>query len=173
MERYKVGEKFPRQHIPKSGVPTARIVGSSFDALLSIDNPKADEIKIFKNGIMRLHVNTVDHIPLVAVSYLESNWTWDFSINVVGMNAIEESEFFTSGNSVTMVLIDSPTGVTKAIRTVGLTFEIEQLIKDSCREQLRFYSNTSESMSAISRILSRITTEDLIKTGVCMEFKGR
>lgn len=172
--KYELGRPFPEPNlITPHDSCIARIVGSSFDALCCISDPTAREVNTFRNAFMRMYIKVVDCIPFIAVAYLGSNWTWDISISIVSMSDMEAAQFLESGNVVSMFLIDRRTRILKAIRTIGLHPEAESAIKDACRAQLTRYSNQAEVLSAIQSILSTTSTDDIIRSGMCFEFKGR
>lgn len=174
MDKYETGKPYPRPDLVTNyDACIARLIGSSFDALVCVDSPTAGEVQTFRDSFMHLHVKVTDSIPLIAVSYLDCTWTWDISINVAGISDIEANIFFESGSAVNLVLIDCRTKVIKAMRQIGLNKEIEQIIKDACREQRILYKSRAEAMSAINLILSKVRTQDIIDFGLMQEFKGR
>jgi len=171
--RYEVGGRWPG-HVPAFEQCTAQLAGSSFDLLAFLDGPTSKETKIFKDAFMRLHITVIDSIPLIAVSYLGSRWTWDVSLNVVGISEVDSATFFQPGNAVTLFLIDRPKGTIKAIRMVGLPETAERLIKGALREQLTRYRSRAEFDAALNRIYQQYSTDDLIhQAAVVCEFKGR
>jgi hypothetical protein len=160
--------------VPSFEQCTAQLVGSSFDLLTFVNGPTAKEVKTFRDAFMRLHISVIDSIPLIAVSYLGSRWTWDASLNVVGISERDAAAFFAPGNAVTLFLVDRPKRVIKAMRMVGLPETAERLIKAALREQLTRYRGRAEFDAALNRIYQQYSTDDLIQRAdlVC-EFKGR
>mgnify|MGYP001170167182 CR=1 FL=1 len=171
--RYEVGGKWPGR-VPSFEQCTAQLAGSSFDLLAFVDGPTAKETKTFRDAFMRFHISVIDSIPLIAVSYLDSRWTWDVSLNVIGISEQDAATFFAPGNAVHLFLIDRPKGVLKAVRMVGLPEEAERLIKGALREQLTRYRSRAEFDAALNRIYQQYSTDDLIhQAAVVCEFKGR
>mgnify|MGYP001255504783 CR=1 FL=1 len=171
--QYEVGGRWPG-NVPPFEQCTAQLVGSSFDLLAFVDGPNAKEAKTFRDAIMRLHIAIIDSIPLIAVSYLGSRWTWDVSLNVIGITEQDAAAFFRPGNAVTLFLIDLPKSTIKAIRTVGISEEAERAIKDALREQMARFRNRSEFDAALNRIYAQYSTDDLIqRADVMCEFVGR
>ena len=160
--------------VPSFEQCTAQLVGSSFDMIAFVDGPTAKEVKMFKDAFMRFHISVIDSIPLIAVSYLGSRWTWDVSLNVVGISERDAAAFFAPGNAVTLFLVDRPKRVIKAMRMVGLPEDAERLIKNTLRGQMTRYRSRAEFDEALGRIYAQHTTDDLIQRAdlVC-EFKGR
>jgi hypothetical protein len=171
--RYEVGGKWPGR-VPSFEQCTAQLVGSSFDLLAFVDGPTAKETKTFRDAFMRFHISVIDSIPLIAVSYLGSRWTWDASLNVIGISEQDAEKFFQPGNAVNLFLVDRPKGMIRAIRTVGISEEAERTIKDALRGQMTRYRSRAEFDAALGRIYAQHTTDDLIQMAdlVC-EFKGR
>lgn len=171
--KYEVGGTWPGQ-VPTFEQCIAQIAGSSFDMIAFVDGPTAKETKIFRDEFMRIHICVIDSIPLIAVSYLGSRWTWDVSLNVIGISEEDAEKFFQPGNAVNLFLVDRPKRAIKAMRMVGLPADAERLIKDALHEQLKRYSSLVEFDAALARIYSQYTTMDLINRAeaVC-EFKGR
>lgn len=173
MMKYEVGGVWPGQ-VPAYEMCIAQPVGSSFDMLAFVDGPTAKETKIFRDAFMRLHITIIDSIPLIAISYLGSPWTWDVSLNVIGISYQDVETFFAPGNMVNLFLIDRQKKKIKAIRTVGLSDEAENAIKSVLREQSKRFQNRMEFDIVLNHIYQKYSTADLIrKSSVVCEFKGR
>ncbi|BFH18246.1 hypothetical protein J6TS7_20680 [Paenibacillus dendritiformis] len=171
MIKYEVGTLFPHPNL-KKGMDNCRtqIVGSSFDVLCYITNPTNKDRKVFKDALLRFHVWVYQHIPFMAVSYLGSNWTYDFTLTVVGGSNVESS-FFEPGNAVTLFLVDAKTNIMQAGRLIGLPEEAEKLIKDACSEQLKVYKDRKEIDAVIASVYNGMSTDEIIQRGTRVEFK--
>lgn len=172
MISYEVGKTFPQAN-PSPGIETCRsqIIGSSFDVLYYINGATAKEKKTFKDSLLRFHVYVEKHIPFMAISYLGSNWTYDFTLSVAGREQGVVEAFLQDGNAVNLFLIDAKTNTLLAARLIGLYPEAELQIKMACREQLKVYQTAREVDVVISDVYRRMHTDDIIRASSTFEFK--
>ncbi|MFB5269315.1 hypothetical protein ACE41H_21370 [Paenibacillus enshidis] len=169
---YEVGALFPQLN-PEPGVavPRTQIVGSSFDVTYYINKPTNKEINTFKNSLLRLHIFVYKHIPFMAISYLGSSWTYDFTLTVVGRDKEVLDTFFHDGNAVNLFLIDDKTNILRAGRLIGLYPEAEHQIKSACRDQLTAYKEIAEVNAVINEGYSSMQTDDIIHSSTTYEFQ--
>ncbi|KHF33410.1 hypothetical protein CM49_04358 [Paenibacillus sp. P1XP2] len=171
VRRYEIGQPFP-QDGPGKEIIRSQLNGSSFDVLLWLNNLTSREKKVFKDSLLRLHVLIESYIPFIAVSYLGSAWTYDFTVSVAGRNSAAVDIFLQDGNAVFFYLIDAKTNILHATRMIGLPLEAEKQIKNACCEQYRIYGDQSaEVYRVISQIYSYMPTDKIIQYGTTYEFK--
>lgn len=167
--KYEVGSRFPFDGpTPNQDHCNAIIAGSSFDVAYYIAGGTNSDRRVFKDSLVRLHILACNDIPFIAVSFLGSKWTFDFTITAP---RDPDSPFYERGNAVVMCLVDAKTNILQVGRLLGLPEDAEMLIKDACKKQIEQYSDEHAVNRAVANIQHDVSTEYIIKHGAMFEFK--
>lgn len=162
--KLEVNKPFPISN-PTPNVENVRpiINGRSFDVHYYIDSPSPKDIKTFRSNDLFFNIYIEHHIPVMAIYYSSSNWSYDFTINFLKEPEESRELFIQEGNAINLFLIDANTNILHAIRTIGMYYEGMDAIKKACIEQLNAYKNYMEVEKEIDRLLHQNTTADFIR----------
>jgi hypothetical protein len=172
MFKYEIGKKFPHPN-PQPGAEhcRAQLVGSSFDVLYFITRARKQDIRTFRESLLRMYVYIEEHVPFLTFAFFGTPWTFDLTITTASGTKEEVEQFLQPGNAVTLFLIDSaPENTLLAGRLIGLPEEAEKLIKEVCRQQW-LHQDAVAVDRTIKSVYAKYTPQDLMKKSQMWEFK--
>lgn len=157
-----IGQQFPfPDYLNRGEGGSTMIVGNFFDIVVCLDTPTDSEIRSFER---KLTVNLYENksIPFIVLDFEDFNC--DSFINFWKIDQSNDDQWLNSeANAVTLFLIDSKTGILKAIRMLGLDPAICNKIRDTCEQQTQVFSGVDEVEEAAQDVLRSVSTDNMIK----------
>jgi hypothetical protein len=163
MISYKVGKPFPHpeQQAPGYDMPRAMVNSSFFDVLFYAADPVADA-PVFTKKSLRYGVFQRDDIPFFIIDFPgEFNFEVSININHVDNDHVE-AWLNSTGNLVTLFLIDARTNIVYGIRAVSLKPVVAEEIRDICERQDARYPGPGNVYTAMRAITNSLTTEQMM-----------
>ncbi|MGZ2609492.1 hypothetical protein [uncultured Bacteroides sp.] len=172
--RYEVGKTFPlKKYLNLGELTVAVFTSSSFDILVSFGNVTKAEVNVFQKSEFEIGLYSENNVPYIYVNFTDKDnpLSFDVSMNIKKLTKEQEDEWLDyESNVVNLYLVDSNTGVLKAMRTISIDFMND--IKDILEGQVNM--TMDEVNSSIDLVTSFHDTEYLIKNAIKrMKFKRR
>lgn len=172
--RYEIGKIFPlKKYLNLGELTVAIFTSSSFDILVSFDNVTKVEVNVFQKSEFEIGLYSENNVPYIYVNFTDKDnpFSFDVSMNIKKLTKEQEDEWLDyESNVVNLYLVDSNTGVLKAMRTISIDFMND--IKDILEGQVNM--TMDEVNSSIDLVTSFHDTEYLIKNAIKrMKFKRR
>lgn len=164
MESYIVGQKFPHNnYLNKGNIFTLMLNDTSFDLVGVLSGISKQEIEDWQKGSFTLYLYHANDIPFLCVSF--KYFQFDVSFNILKMVEEDYINFWieNEANAVSMFLVEEKTGIIKAMRMVGISYDIANRIKEICKKQKENYKNYKEVDYKIQSIMELIPTKTMIK----------
>lgn len=163
MIRFEVGKLFPEtQYLNRGEITLSLINDKFFDVLCCIHEPTQEEIIQFKKGRLSVYLYEINHIPFVIFDLDEFNF--DVSIDVTKINEEKQDNWLNAiANVINLYLVDSKSGILKAMRMISIPVNFSEKIRDICQNQLQEQINVSENISNINQLVS---TDEMIKDAI-------
>lgn len=172
--RYEIGKTFPlKKYLNLGELTVAIFTSSSFDILVSFDNVTKVEVNVFQKSEFEIGLYSENNVPYIYVNFTDKDnpLSFDISLNIKKLSKEQEDEWLDyESNVVNLYLVDSNTGVLKAMRTISIDFMND--IKDILEGQVNM--TMDEVNSSIDLVTSFHDTEYFIKNAIKrMKFKRR
>lgn len=172
--RYEVGKIFPlKKYLNLGELTVAVFTSSSFDILVSFGNVTKAEVNVFQKSEFEIGLYSENNVPYIYVNFTDKDnpLSFDVSMNIKKLTKEQEDEWLDyESDVINLYLVDSNTGILKAMRTINIDFMND--IKDILEDQADM--TMDEVNSSIDLVTSFHNTEHLIKNAIKrMKFKRK
>lgn len=166
MTKYEVNKPFPYPH-PRPGmeITLSELNEAFFDVKAYLSDPTPDEIRDWRKGKLRYGLYFQDDIPFFILAF--ENWDLDININILKVKKGEDIDKWLNaeGNIINLYLIDARTNILKAMRTISVSLNCSEGIRDVLEMQSQNYDSVQEVDTKIYEIQNSLTTHQMRSKG--------
>ena len=156
MQIISIGKMFPVD--PKGEGFIVMFRGASFDCVGFLGNLSDAETEAFRTGDLRYGLFVYHDVPVFLVD-IETFGNTDLTLNLAIESRETRRDFFDhEANLINLFLCDYPSGIVRAMRTMGIDYATMRRLKNICRRQ----QNGEQIKGQIDEVYRRFTTKQMI-----------
>jgi hypothetical protein len=166
-----VGHNFPLGTNPGTEGVRAEFGNGFLDITYYIDRPVPRDVAFFNNGAIHYGVYEEDQVPFFLLQLrllnLES-WTMEVTLNIHKLHPDSRQEWFDDreANATMIYLVDANTNTLLGMRSIGLSTEVSDQVRQICQQQLTRYDDMHQVDEVIERIMCAKDTRALLEATV-------
>ncbi len=137
---------------------------SGAELLVCFGSPTEKEIAAIKEGPVQFGMFTKENVIFILAKFGTMPWMdAPFHVGLAkGLTHLQDVEQG-MGYGCTIILVDSSTGIVKALRYVGLSTEFSKRLKNNIEEQMNDVFDVAEYDAKLSRIMGTYSTKDMVR----------
>src|SRR5579859_1737618 len=160
---YRVGDIFPDPDFAGITGSAALLTNDSFNAALFTPDIPKEADTLFRKGTARYGIFTRDHIPFV-LFLIGTEIIFEMPITLTKMPRDIATRWLDNpkANAVNLYLVDQRNFILKSIRSMGVSLEFMDNLKETLRKQYNYYASDLEAVRALNGTEEKFNTSAMI-----------